>query len=1317
MAKKKFNLHADWIRLLETNLPVFNSGVLQEAYPQGFPVPSYDAVHRLRWDYEDWRDFHRSIQYREKLNVLTVQDIDDEWVSSVTSSILNWSDKSLTPCSKVWPGVQFPDCRSASCLCHRGTAKLFFVQFAYYTTPNYLSKATGRIESPIEELVSQAKKLNGAPRMALVTNGECWTLVTWLEDCPITFATWYAQDWRREPQLLNAFAALLSFNSVCKPKNGLYDLLTDSTKSKDNVTDTLGEQVQRAIEVLVQSLDKADSAGSSGILEKIGEKSLYEASLTVMMRLVFILCAEGRRLLPFGEAFYDENYAISNLRQTLQDQADFIGEGVLENRFDAWGRFIALCRVIHDGCEHEDMRLAALGGSLFDSQRYPFFDGGSIGQQTLPVDNRTFLYLLEALQVIDCPGGAEFVSYGAIDVEQIGHIYEGLLELQIKRTDGVTLRLKANKNASKTEWLLSELESLFLDGQSDLIEALTKKDSGINVAVSRIKTQLEAEIPETLWTGLLKACDGNDELALRIKPFVNLVQIDAWGRPIVYQDRAFMVARGTSRRESGAYYTPRSLTECIVKTTLDPLIYKGMAEGKPPIEWRMKSPSEILSLKICDPAMGSGAFLVQACRYLSEKLVLAWRKAEEKGKRITADGSVVDNLGSLDPMSDVAEDRFVEARRLVSERCLYGVDKNPMAVELAKLSIWLVTLSKGRPFGFLDHCLGCGDSLLGIANIDDIFELGRQAGLFGSQIEQSVKDASRIRQEIESELILDIHDVESQQLKLRKAADLIEPVELLADVLLLENLKATKSNKKSKQTLVGLLALTAAGAIQRSPEATSRLKESREGLWKDLQGEAISTFNPFHYALRFPEVFEKGGFDAVVGNPPFMGRGLWKSTVGQVAGLTAKVILGVQPGRIDMSVVFHRRAFDLLHSSGCYGLLGVTNISESEAVKVGLATIVKQGTIYSAVKSLKWPGSANINVAIVHICKGAWKGEINLNGQATDTIYPNLTNETFGEPKKITSLIDGTQGVNTVFINILFLDPKSERAIKILKQSKNILVPIVNGQTIGKTSLEKIDNYVINSGDKSLEDIRNESVDAYEFLMSVREKRLRKIREKGDTYKGWDEQWWKHWNTRADFFNRYPQSERLLYSILTKYPLPRRVSNILTTHKALIFPIVFDGQPPLFLSSAMQIWLSTFTGAKKGDNAVEISLVLSSFRNFPCPNVDLSEESQKWAIEFDNYLRDQGGITPAMNRFHDSTDNASEVVRARELQRLIDEVVIKAYGWDDLDLTYEFADRGIGERYGLKEETRKELLRRLVKLNNEYWEEQQKQAGTGSVNQ
>src|SRR5690606_36932300 len=153
----------------------------------------------------------------------------------------------------------------------------------------------------------------------------------------------------------------------------------------------------------------------------------------------------------------------------------------------------------------------------------------------------------------------------------------------------------------------------------------------------------------------------------------------------VHHKGAFVVVLGADRRESGTHYTPKSLTEKIVAETLTPVAYRGPAEGKAPEDWELKSAKELLDLKIGDPAMGSGALLVQACRWLADRLVEAWSATEETGKQIDGEGRIVegDNAEGFDPLSQDAEERAIVARRLVAERCLYGVDKNPLAVELA----------------------------------------------------------------------------------------------------------------------------------------------------------------------------------------------------------------------------------------------------------------------------------------------------------------------------------------------------------------------------------------------------------------------------------------------------------------------------------------------------------------------------------------------------------------------------------------------------------------------------------------------------------
>ena len=148
---------------------------------------------------------------------------------------------------------------------------------------------------------------------------------------------------------------------------------------------------------------------------------------------------------------------------------------------------------------------------------------------------------------------------------------------------------------------------------------------------SGLKNALAKPVDEPLYHRVLLACGSDIALAERIKPFALLLRTDNWGDPLAYRENAFIVTLGAGRRETGTHYTPKSLTEPIVQHTLEPLVYVGPAEGKPQTEWKLKSPREILALKVCDMAMGSGAFLVQTCRWLADRLVEAWDAAEKIG--------------------------------------------------------------------------------------------------------------------------------------------------------------------------------------------------------------------------------------------------------------------------------------------------------------------------------------------------------------------------------------------------------------------------------------------------------------------------------------------------------------------------------------------------------------------------------------------------------------------------------------------------------------------------------------------------------------
>jgi hypothetical protein len=208
--------------------------------------------------------------------------------------------------------------------------------------------------------------------------------------------------------------------------------------------------------------------------------------------------------------------------------------------------------------------------------------------------------------------------------------------------------------------------------------------------------------------------------------------------PVIVPTGSVYVTAGDDRRSSGTHYTPRSLTEPIVQYTLEPLVYTGPSEGLPREQWTLRLAKELLDLKICDMACGSGAFLVQACRYMADRLLEAWdavQRANPGTVRITPEGQLSTGQPGETLLPEDLRERQTVALRLVAQRCIYGVDKNPLAAEMAKLSLWLLTLAKDKPFEFLDHAIRCGDSLVGISDLEplrqfDLESTGENTPLF-----------------------------------------------------------------------------------------------------------------------------------------------------------------------------------------------------------------------------------------------------------------------------------------------------------------------------------------------------------------------------------------------------------------------------------------------------------------------------------------------------------------------------------------------------------------------------------------------------------
>jgi hypothetical protein len=1340
--------HIEWLNLIDRSGPFLVPAVLEEKFPQGLEKIETPRKQRVRSAYEEWRD---AIDESDS----QLSDIHNAWIAMVLQDLLEYENEVLVgrenlvgKCVYKAPehGIEIsPD------FAVRGDDGKYKILISYWPPETDLEKPVSIDSwpaSPLDRMTLLCRANN--VRTGLVTDGERWMLVNAPVGGVSGYAAWLARLWWQEPVTLKAFQSLLGVRRCFGPVEDTLDsMLERSTAFQEEVTDTLGEQVRRAVEILIQSLGRADQDRNGDLLRDVDPKGLYEAGLTVMMRLVFTLCAEERGLLLLGDPIYDQFYAISTLRAILREEADRLGIEVLERRHDAWSRLLSTFRSIYGGVEHESLRMPAMGGSLFDPDRFPFLEGRASGTKwkensaiPLPIDNRTVLLLLEALQILEQKGGAQLLSYRALDVEQIGHVYEGLLECTVARLDEVTVGLIGSQKVRHPSTTLKELETQHAQGSDKIVSYLTELTKR---STSTIKKALEKETDESIFHRLIHACGGDETLAERLLPFVYFLYEDSWGTFLVYRAGSFAVVRGSSRRDTGSHYTPKSLTEGIVEKTLEPVVYHGPAEGECRENWISKSAEELLELKICDPAMGSGAFLVQVCRYLADRLVEAWKREEKNGNSITADGTVRESLDNKDPLPVSLDERIIAARRIIAERCIYGVDINPLAVELAKLSIWLVTMSKGRPFGFLDHNLRCGDSLLGINKIDQITKFYIDSGkkvyqerLFGKKIFEIVEDVIRVRTTLRATWIRDIHDVETMASLDQESRKKLENVELAADAMMGEALRSNGDNNVLDSAL-NLLSSKIDEVISGNEKIkTYVFEKTLEALSIDLSADKPPR-KPFHWPLEFSEVFHRknSGFDAIVGNPPYIGGQRITGILGtSYRNWLVSFLADGRRGSADLVAYFFLRVYMLLNEDGCFGLLACNTIAEGDTRQVGLEAMMKSGAaIYAAYPNETWPGAAAVVTSRVHVSKNKWKGQYNLSDRQVNYISPFLSDREEWSPKQL-KCNEGIafQGCITRGLGFVITSDEAKAMLNVDSRNSEIIFPYLNGEDINSDPLQCPSRYVINFWDWSEKHAMTYELPYQHILKHVKPDRFRQ-REDGRfaCAEHLRDEWWLyegrriglfHSIGRGHHFEQHPKtwnSKMLPFSSIialsrhTKYFNPLIIqNNVIPSDATVVFALEDFANFAYLNSSIVQSWvqkLASFIG-------MTIRFTPSDcFDTLPRPiankffadleNIGQRYHSMRCAIMRDNFW----GLTNLYNRFHDYEDNTKCIDELRSLHREIDIAVAHAYGWEDLDLDHDFheisclleTDR---VRFTISETAQLEVLRRLLELNRQRYEEE-----------
>ncbi len=777
------------------------------------------------------------------------------------------------------------------------------------------------------------------------------------------------------------------------------------------------------------------------------------------------------------------------------------------------------------------------------------------------------------------------------------------------------------------------------------------------------------------------------ELAAALDPVV-----DERGSPKKQETAAGMpILQPTDeRRRTGSHYTPRTLTGPIVKHALGPAF-----ERLGPVA----TPEQILDLKVCDPAMGSGAFLVEACRALAAKLAEAWARYPDRKPIIPAD-----------------EDEELHARRLVAQRCLYGVDKNPLATDLAKLSLWLATLARDHEFTFLDHALKSGDGLVGLtqAQISAAHWDTSKPGLplFRQLVKDRVAEAMKDRAEIQA--APDDTGRAIQEQRHRSLEARLQDVRLVGDAVIASFFSADKPKAREKKRA----------------EVESWLTGSLDKAWDKLVAigatlkQSEHPLTPFHWEVEFPEVFARGngGFDAIIGNPPFAGKNMIANTNRRNFLTWLRAIHDPSHGNADLVSHFFRRAFAMLRQGGTFGLIATNTIGQGDTRTTGLAPIIAAGgSISRAIKRLRWPGAAAVVVSVVHVFRGQIRSPV-LDGREVERISAYLMEGELDDPPALLGVHSrkSFQGTNPVGAGFLFDD---ERALKgetsdIATMNKiveadgslrSFVKPYTSGEDVANHPEHMHTRYVIDFGDLTEDQARSEGG----ALFQIVERMVRPVRQK-DKRAHRRVNWWKHGEPQKGLYAAVRELAFVLVAPQTSPHLQigRRINSGLFASTVIVFTFDDMQRFSLLQSRCHEVWARFFSSSMKDDLRYAPSDCFETFpfsREFEnSPTLEAAGRAYHVHRAALMIARNEG-MTETYNRLHDSTETAEDIRRLRELHAAMDRAVFEAYGWHDLaaraapvflDETTE-DDHTYQGRLFWPSDFRDEVLARLLALNAE----------------